>query len=166
MALVVVLQTTLRYRYSCNLNSVPVHSAMYSCTVKRQNSTPFRTLINRFIPSWRGSKVILFGLTPIYIISTYGIYIPVYRHPGIYMSWNIYPGKCIYMPVFISRYMRIPVHMRVYIRISWNKYMYILVQRGSFFVFLQRSFIFKGGVFLALHIIRILQSTCTFRYFF
>ena len=144
-------------------------------TVDFQISAPFGTLIDRFIPSRRGSKVFLFGLTFIYKISAYGIY------PGIWVS------RDIYVPVYISRYMylyRVICEYRyIYVYIFSTGYQYIYryvykfstgtctyiylvpntsiytyinlvpvhvnrfiqVQRGSFFVFLPRSFIFRGG---------------------
>ena len=106
----------------------------YIGTVDFQISAPFGTLIDRFIPSRRGSKVFLFGLTFIYKISTYGIYILVYGYPGIYMSWYIYPGICIYITlyantgiytyiylvpdtsIYTGTYINlVPVHVRIYI---------------------------------------------------
>ena len=103
-------------------------------TVGCQIIVPFGTLIDRFIPSRRGSKVFLFGLTFIYKISTYGIYILVYGYPAIYMSWYIYRGVCVYITlyantgiytyiylvpdtsIYTGTYINlVPVHVRIYI---------------------------------------------------
>ena len=95
---------------------------LYSCTtVECQIIVPFGTLIDRFIPSRRGSKVFLFGLTFIYKISTYGIYILVYGYPAIYMSWYIYPGICIY----IALYANIGIYTYIYLVPDTNIYTYI-----------------------------------------
>ena len=92
--------------------------------------TPFGTLIDRFIPSRRGSKVFLFGLTPKYIlyIHTVFIYIVVYIYWHIYLgiyndsTWYIY----VYQ-VYISRYIyrRTGIYLGIYITIVHGIYISI-----------------------------------------
>ena len=85
-----VLEYSCRYLLNCKFSTVGCQISGY-----------FGTLIDRFIPSRRGSKVFLFGLTFIYKISIFGIYILVYGYPGIYMSWYIYHVICEYRYIYV-----------------------------------------------------------------
>ena len=103
----------------------------YICTtVECQIIVPFGTLIDRFIPSRRGSKVFLFGLTPKYILYIHtvyiyrGIYILVYIYRYIYNdgTWYIYVYR-----VYISRYIyrRTGIYLGIYMTIVHGIYISI-----------------------------------------
>ena len=97
---------------------------VHVATVKCQIIVHFGTLIDRFIPSRRGSKVFLFGPTFIYKISTYGINILVYGYPGLctYITLYAYTGIYTYIylvpdtSIYTGTYINlVPVHVRIYI---------------------------------------------------
>ena len=116
--------------YNSTCNSYKLGPQLGYTTVGCQISGYFGTLIDRFIPSRRGSKVFLFGLTPKYIlyIHTVFIYIVVYIYWHIYLgiyndsTWYIY----VYQ-VYISRYIyrRTGIYLGIYITIVHCIYIYI-----------------------------------------
>ena len=97
-----------------------------------QNITPFGTLIDRFIPSRRGSKVFLIGLNPPNINIYRGIYILVYVswyvRPLIFMYILVYICPGIYTWYIYLLYINPGIFMYIYVLylfMAW--YIYILV---------------------------------------